>query len=109
MTDILLAYIPCKSLEQAKTIGTHLLGKRLCACINIFPEMHSTYFWPPNIGKLEEASEVVLIAKTTKGLFPKLEEEVLKIHTYKCPCVMAIPVEHMNAQYEDWLKSELKK
>lgn len=107
MTDILLVYIPCKSVEQAKTIGKHLLSKRLCACINIYPEMNSFYFWPPKSGIFEESHESVLIAKTSKDLYTRLEEEVGKIHTYTCPCIMAIPVENINKAYYDWLKGEL--
>lgn len=104
-----MVYIPCKSVEQAKTIGTQLLNKRLCACINIYPEMNSLYFWPPQSNALEEGHEAVLIAKTSKEKYPLLEEEVSKIHSYKCPCIMAIPVEHINKPYYDWLKGELKK
>lgn len=109
MTDIILVYIPCKSTEQAKSIGTHLLKERLCACINIFPEMNSLYFWPPASNTLEEGNESVLLVKTTKELFKALEEEVTKIHTYTCPCIMAIPTEEINKPYYDWLKGELKK
>ncbi|PIV70759.1 divalent-cation tolerance protein CutA [Candidatus Roizmanbacteria bacterium CG17_big_fil_post_rev_8_21_14_2_50_39_7] len=108
MTDILLVYIPCKSEEQARTIGRHLLSKKLCACINIYPEMGSLYFWPPKSETMEEAHEAVLIAKTSKALYQELEDEVTKIHTYKCPCIMAIPTENINKPYYDWLKGELK-
>jgi periplasmic divalent cation tolerance protein len=108
MTDIVLVYIPCKSKEQAKEIGKHLLSQRLCACINIYPEMESMYFWPPKSETLEEAHEAVLIAKTSKDHFQRLEDEVTKIHTYKCPCIIAMPTEHINKPYYDWLKGELK-
>ncbi len=108
MTDILMVYIPCKSVEQAKTIGKQLLSKRLCACINIYPHMDSLYFWPPKSNTLEEGHEAVLLAKTSKEKYHLLEEEVSKIHTYTCPCIMAIPVEHINKPYYDWLKGELE-
>lgn len=102
-----MVYIPCKSEEQARTIGRHLLSLKLCACINIYPEMESVYFWPPKSGTVEESHEAVLIAKTSKELYQKLEDEVTKIHTYECPCIMAIPVENINKPYYDWLKGEL--
>ncbi|MFH0772947.1 MAG: divalent-cation tolerance protein CutA [bacterium] len=108
MTDIVLVYIPCGSIEQAQSIGRHLLTKRLCACINVYPHMHSTYFWPPQTKTFEEADESVLIAKTSKKLLPQLEKEVRSVHTYKCPCIMAIPTEYINKDYYDWLHSELK-
>jgi len=95
-------------VEQAQTIGRHLLSKRLCACINIYPHMHSTYFWPPKSETFEEEDEAVLVAKTKKELLPKLEKEVYVLHTYKCPCIMAIPIEYINKDYYDWLKGELE-
>ncbi len=108
MTDIVMVYIPCKSAEQANSIGKQLLTKRLCACINVFPQMNSTYFWPPKSGTFESAEESVLLAKTKKELLPALEKEVYALHTYKCPCIMAIPTEYINKDYYDWLKGELE-
>jgi len=108
MTDIVLVYIPCKSVEQAESIGKHLLSKRLCACINVYPHMQSTYFWPPQSGTYENAKESVLLAKTKKELLPQLEKEVYAVHTYTCPCIMAIPTVYINKQYSDWLQGELK-
>ena len=60
MTDLILIYITCESVEQAKKIGKHLLNKRLCTCVNIFPHMQPIFWWPPKEGKLEESKEVVL-------------------------------------------------
>ncbi|MEK7164064.1 MAG: divalent cation tolerance protein CutA [Patescibacteria group bacterium] len=40
MTDMILVYVTCKSVEQAKKFGRHLLKKRLCGCVNIFPNVN---------------------------------------------------------------------
>jgi len=66
MTDMLVCYITCESVEQAKKIGKHLMNKKLCACVNIFPEMQPMFFWPPKSGIIDESKEVVLIAKTVE-------------------------------------------
>ncbi len=108
MTDLLLVYITCESLAQAKSIGKHLMNKRLCACVNIFPEMHPMVFWPAKANVIEEGKEVVLIAKTTEAKYQKLEEEVIKLHTYEIPCIIAIPTTHVNKKYYDWLIGELE-
>jgi periplasmic divalent cation tolerance protein len=105
---LLLVYITCESLEQAKSIGRQLLEKKFCACINIFPEMHSMFFWPPKSGVIDESKEVVLIAKTVEEKYESLEKEVIKIHTFDTPCVMAIPIAHVSKKYYDWLKGELE-
>jgi len=108
MTDILLVYITCESVEQAKKIGKHLMDKNLCACVNIFPEMHPMFFWPPKSGVIDETKEVVLIAKTIESKYKDLEKEVIKIHSYDTPCIIAIPTAHVTKKYYDWLVGELE-
>ncbi len=107
MTDLLLVYITCESVEQAKTIGKHLMEKRLCACVNIFPDMQPMFFWPPKENNIDESKEVVLIAKTTEDKYQELENEVHNVHSYDVPCVIAIPTAHVSKKYYDWLISEL--
>jgi periplasmic divalent cation tolerance protein len=107
MTDMLLVYITCDSVEQAKEIGKHLMSKKLCACVNIFPEMHPLFFWPPNSGVIDESKEVVLIAKTIEQKYQDLEDEVHNVHSYDVPCVFAIPVSHVAKKYYRWLVGEI--
>lgn len=108
MTDIILVYITCESVEQAKKIGKNLMKKRLCACVNIFPDMHPMFWWPPKQNKIDETTEVVLIAKTTEIKYEALEKEVIKIHSYDTPCIIAIPTAHITKKYYDWLVGELE-
>lgn len=107
MADLLLVYITCESLQQAQTIGKHLLDKRLCACINIIPQIETAYFWPAKSGKLEEGQEAVLIAKTLEYKYQELEDEIYKIHSYTVPCVIALPAQHVSQKYYEWIKGEL--
>lgn len=108
MTDMLLCYITCDSVNQAKKIGKHLMDRKLCACVNIFPEMQPMFFWPPKSGNIDESKEVVLIAKTVENKYQQLEEEVHKVHTYDVPCIFAIPVQHVAKKYYDWLVGEME-
>jgi len=107
MKNILLIYVTCDSVKEAKRIGKHLMKKRLCACINIFPEMQPMFFWPPKTNKIDESKEVVMIAKTTEEKYKKLESEICKIHSYDVPCIIAIPTKHVSKKYYDWLIGEL--
>jgi periplasmic divalent cation tolerance protein len=107
MKQLLLCYITCESVKEAKKIGKHLLNMRLAACINIFPDMQPMFFWPPKSGKIDESKEVVLIAKTTEDHYQKLENEVTKIHSFDTPCVIAIPTKHVSKKYYDWLMGEI--
>ena len=108
MTDMILVYITCDTVDQAKEIGKHLMNKRLCACVNIFPDMQPMFFWPPKSGKIDESKEVVLIAKTIEGKYEDLEKEVSKIHSSDTPCIFSILVTHVAKKYYEWLKGELE-
>src|ERR1039457_5801238 len=101
---IIFAYITTKNKSEAKKIGKILLQERLAASINIFDKMSSMYWWE---GKIEEANETVLIAKTTKKLFPKLLKKVKSIHSYSVPCILQLEVKDGNKEYVKWLMSAL--
>ncbi len=102
---IVFAYITCKNKSEAKKIGKVLLQERLSACVNIFDNMHSMYWWD---GKIEEANETVLIAKTTKKLFPQLSAKVKSIHSYSVPCILQMPIADGNKEYVKWLIENIK-
>lgn len=106
--DMILVYVTCESTIQAKKIGKHLMDKRLCACVNIFPNMQSFSFWPPKRGEIEEAKEAVLIIKTLDSKYQAIENEIRKIHTYEVPCIFSIPVKSVSKKYFNWIKGELK-
>ncbi|NTU73119.1 divalent-cation tolerance protein CutA [Candidatus Roizmanbacteria bacterium] len=105
MTNVLLAYIPCKDITEAEQIGSELLKRKLCGCINIIPEITSMY---PYHGTMQKEKEVVLIAKTIEENYAKLETAVEELHSYETPCVIAIPAAHINRKYYDWLVGEIQ-
>ena len=105
MGQIVFAYITTKNRSEAKKIGKILLQEKLAACVNILNHMHSMYWWK---GKIEVSNEAVLIAKTTKTLFPKLSKKVKAIHSYDVPCILQIPVTDGNKEYVDWLLENIK-
>lgn len=76
MKNVLLVYLTCGNLEQARKIAKHLMNKRLCACVNIFPDMHPMVFWPPKKNLIDESRKVVLIVKTIESKCDALEEEI---------------------------------
>jgi periplasmic divalent cation tolerance protein len=65
--------------------------------------MHSIYWWQDEI---HEDDEVILITKTKATLLPQLVQEVKALHSYDCPCVVALPVLGGNADYLDWIRNE---
>jgi len=94
------AYITTENKAEAKKIGKKLVELKLAACVNVIDGMESIYWWE---GKIEEASEAILIAKTRESLADALTSEVKKLHSYSCPCVLILPVSGGNEQYLSWL------
>ena len=103
--QIVFAYITAKNKAEAKRIGKVLLQKRLAACVNILDGMHSIYWWK---GKIEQARETVLIAKTTRKLFPKLLKKVKSVHSYEVPCILQLEVKGGNREYINWLLKNVR-
>lgn len=102
---MIFIYIICKNKDEAERIGSHLIEKRLAACVNIFPVIESIYRWK---GKIVKDKEAVLIVKTSKNNFQKVEMEVKKIHSYSVPCILGIPIGRGNKDYLNWLEKEIR-
>ena len=100
--DFLMVYVTCKDEDEAKSISSHLLEKRLIACANMFP-VKSMYRWE---GKIEREVEMVIIMKTQKGHKEKVLEEILEMHSYDVPCVEFFEIKDGNPEYLDWIEKE---
>ena len=100
-----LVYMTAGSRDEAERIGRTLVEERLAACVNILGPMTSIYRWE---GDIASDDETAFIAKTTEALVDDLVERVCQLHSYSCPCVVAIPIESGNADFLNWIESETK-
>jgi len=98
-------YMTSASLEEARRIGKALVQERLVACVNLLPGMESLYWWE---GEVTQGQEVVLVAKTPSRLVPALTTRVKALHSYSCPCVVAVPIEQGNPDYLSWIVEETR-
>lgn len=98
-----LVYMTAGSMEEARSVGASLVERRLAACVNILPGMLSQYRWE---GSVQTDEEVVLIAKTRGELVDALTGHVREIHSYDCPCVVALPIEGGNPAFLQWIADE---
>ncbi len=99
-TDAIVVFMTAANGEEATRIADRLVGTRLAACVQILPEMESVYCWQ---GKIERQREVLLIAKTTRSKFEKLEAEVRTLHSYETPEIVALSITAGSAPYLEWL------
>lgn len=105
MQGMTLLYIVCADRQQAETISRDLLAARLIACVNLHP-ISSIYCWQ---GQQTADNEVVLLAKTLNdvGLIAAIEGRVRELHSYEVPCIMQLPVQHVNADYLRWIQENV--
>lgn len=96
-------YMTAPNKSEALKIGRTLVEERLVACVNILDGMTSVYRWE---GRIEEASEAVVIAKTTDEAIPRIIERVKVLHSYECPCVVSWPITQGNSGYLQWVHDE---
>jgi periplasmic divalent cation tolerance protein len=99
--DAIVVLVTCASSAEARRIATCLVRKRLAACGNVCGSaVSSIYRWK---GKVEKASEVLLIVKSTQKRFSKLEGEIRRLHSYKIPEIIAVPVVAGSRPYLEWV------
>jgi len=95
----------CPNQSTANNIANELIELKLAACVNILPAVTSVYRWQ---GKLEQETEVQLQIKTTMELYQSVEEQLLMLHPYDVPEVIALPIINAHQPYLDWIKQNTK-
>ena len=101
MTDKLLVLTTAGSDEEARKIAHALVERRLAACVNIVPRIHSVYRWE---GKIESADEWLLIIKTTRSREEEVGSVVRQLHSYSLPEHVALAIDNGNDAYLQWIE-----
>lgn len=106
MSDYLVIFVTTPDVGAAEMIARSIVEEKFAACVNIVPGVKSFYHWE---GKIEHSEEALLVIKTTKMLFPKVESCVRAMHSYDTPEIIACPVIRGSQPYLSWIdKSVLK-
>lgn len=105
MTDKVLILLTAPNRRESRKIARHLVEIRLAACVNISPPIQSHYRWK---GKMQEDSEFQLTIKSTRDLFPELRREILKMHSYKIPEIICLPIVDGSPEYLNWVGESVK-
>lgn len=96
-----MIYVPNESLEEAQKLSKYLIEKKYVVCSNIFP-ITSNFNW--NF-KVENQREFVAIFKTRKENWNFLQQEISRIHSYECPCIINLDCD-ANEEYKKWIFEE---
>lgn len=98
--EALIVFCTCPE-GDAHRIASALVDERLAACVNRLPAAESVYRWR---GRVETATETLLIIKTTTDRYDELERRLRALHPYEVPEILAIPVVHGSPPYRQWLE-----
>ncbi len=104
--DVLLVFTNLPDRASAERLARALVERHAAACVNILAECHSVYRW---LGEIELATEVPLMAKTTRSAYACVEETIRKHHPYELPEIIAIPVSSGLPQYLAWVAQETER
>jgi periplasmic divalent cation tolerance protein len=103
MNEVLLVLTNLPDRAAAERIADSLVTQGVAACVNVLAECASVYRWQ---GKVERASEVPLLIKTTRAAYPQLESALRKLHPYELPEIIALPVSAGLPEYLNWVAQE---
>jgi periplasmic divalent cation tolerance protein len=94
-------YITTGSRAEAEKIASTIVDEKLAACATILNGATSVYRWKGNV---ERADECVMFVKARATAFEGLKKRVEELHSYECPCIVALPIVAANAAYLEWLR-----
>jgi periplasmic divalent cation tolerance protein len=99
-TDVWVVLVTVPGAEVADRVASAVLERHLAACVNVLPAVQSRYWWK---GKLESASEVLMVFKVPAVCYERFEAVVVREHPYEVPEIVALPVQSGFAPYVKWV------
>jgi periplasmic divalent cation tolerance protein len=100
MADHIQVFTTTGSEQEAESISSALVERRLAACVQVIGPIASRYRWQ---GKVERSREWLCLAKTEASRYPELEATIRELHSYDEPEIIATPIVAGSAGYLDWI------
>ena len=101
----IVIFVTIANKKEAEKIASVLVKEKLAACVNIMENVHSLFWWQ---GRVDMASEALLIVKTRKALLSKLIKKVKSLHSYEVPEIIALPIIGGNKEYLRWINESTR-
>jgi periplasmic divalent cation tolerance protein len=103
--EYLVIFCTVPDEDIARKISNDLVNEKLAACCNIVRGIRSIYTWKNQIC---DDSEQLLIIKTKKNAYKKLEDKINNIHPYDVPEIIAISIDKGSEKYLKWINENVK-
>jgi periplasmic divalent cation tolerance protein len=98
--DFRIVFVMAANENEASRIAQALVEEKLAACVNVMGPVRSIYRWR---GTIENANEYMLVIKTSRHYFSKLERRVRELHSYEVPEIVAVTLAAGSKPYIAWL------
>lgn len=102
---VFLILSTCPDADTAQRLARILVEERLAACVSLLPGAVSTYRWQ---GRVEQAAEVQLLAKTPADRRDALMARLAELHPYELPEILAVETAAGLPAYLDWVTAETR-
>jgi periplasmic divalent cation tolerance protein len=96
----MVVMITAASKKEAALLAEKLLASKVAACVNMVP-VTSLFTWK---GKAEKTREIMLLVKSQRNMFSRIEKLVRRYHGYEVPEIIALPVVAGSAPYLAWIR-----
>jgi len=101
MIIVLSTYPDRRSAEKS---ASEIVERRLAACASMIATGRSYYRWK---GKMEKRQEYLLLIKTTKKAYTRLERQIKKTHPHHVPEIIFIEVKGGQRDYLEWVRKSV--
>ena len=102
---VFLILSTCPDADTVQRLARILVEERLAACVSLLPGGVSTYRWQ---GRVEQAAEVQLLAKTPADRRDALMARLAELHPYELPEILAVETAAGLPAYLDWVTAETR-
>jgi len=102
---MLEVHVTFPNATEASAVSRAAVERRLAACANVGPEMHSFYWWD---GLVQSEDEVAVVFKTTEAAVDALVAFVSDKHSYDVPAIIVHRPVRVAPSYEDWVNRETR-
>jgi periplasmic divalent cation tolerance protein len=101
--DIQLVFCSCANRTEAARLAELAVEGRLAACATLLPDTLSWYRWQ---GRIEQASECLLLLKTRADRVADLVEALKAAHSYELPEILAVQAAGGLPGYLSWVADQ---
>ena len=89
--------------ETARQLSAWIVEQKFAACVTRL-QAQSTYYWRD---ALEDTAEILLLIKTTREAYARLQQALPERHPYELPELIVLPVVDGASNYLQWLSDSV--